>query len=367
MYIILIMFFLYALFLVYTSKKHYKLVIGSRVYRIAYDECFFYILLAVLFFIWILKASSVGIDTYAYRNMYTLAGGYLNEGLVWKWNNQPLYYWLFATLEKTGLAFRTAQVIFYAFACTGICFFYKKYSNSKVLSLFFFVTCETMAIYSSALRQMLAITFGIFAIHFALKRNIWKTTAFLLFAILMHKSACILLLLLILYFYVPNQKQLIILTPCLWTLAALVPTGLLSKIALFFGYDEYIVYIGKPSNPLLIMMYVCMGVFVYWMIILKGNCETMQLRFFTTLFVFGIAIVIFSSKFYLITRLQYYFQIIQYLVFAEAVEKLLCKKKEVLFALIILLYVVFFAFTLRSDTLNVTPYKFFWEIGEKWT
>ena len=94
------------------------------------------------------------------------------------------------------------QVIFYFFACAGIYILLKNYSHNKVLALFFFVTCESMALYASALRQMLVITFGIFAIHFIMQKKVWRALFAVVCAILLHKSACVLLILFVLYFYV---------------------------------------------------------------------------------------------------------------------------------------------------------------------
>ncbi|MBQ8632499.1 MAG: EpsG family protein [Lachnospiraceae bacterium] len=366
MYIFLIISLVCALFLTYISKeKHIKIHIGKYAHIFLYEDIVFTVLIIFLFLMWILKATTVGNDTYMYEYMYSASTGYLENGLVWQLNNQPLYYWTFAMLEKSGMSFRTAQSLFYLFACAGVFFIYKKYSTNKVLPLFFFVTCESMALYSSALRQMIAITFGIFAMHFILERKIGKALLFILFAILFHKTAGVLLILIILYFYVPSKKEIIVFTPLIWSVALILPTSIITKAAFVFGYEEYLSNIGNSSDAMLLAMYLCMGIFVLYMMY-TTKWDSLELRYFTTLFVVSIAIILFSSKFYLLSRFQYYFQAAQYLVFAEAVHKLAKKKSVLLFFTIILLYIVFFMFSLNSDTLGITPYKFFWNAGEKW-
>lgn len=366
MYFFLVALFLLAVVLIYTSKdSSYRVIIFNRKYVMTIDNILFRVLLIVLFLFWSLKASTVGVDTNTYKYMYGVASGYIENGLSWKWTNQPLYYLLFSTLEGIGLSFKSAQVVFYAFACLGLCFFINKYSKNKVLTLFFFVMCESMALYSSALRQVLAITFGIFAIHYVLEKKFVKTVLCIVAAILLHKSACILLVLLILYYWVPSKKQLILGAPCIWIVALLLPSGIISFAASVIGYESYSQHIGQSSDVLLIAMYLCMGVFV-WYVMYTTEWKSYELRYFTTLFVISIAIMLFSSKFYLITRVQYYFQTVHYLVFAEAVRRMNNRKSWLLFVLVVVLFLVFFFFSLNSDTLGITPYQFFWEAGERW-
>ena len=366
MYIFLITIFILAIVCVYTSGgKLYRVCILNKKYLMNLDSIFFKVLLVCLFLFWTLKSSTVGFDTNTYRYMYGIASNYVGIGMFRYWTNQPLYYLIFSLLEWTGMSFRSAQVVFYVFACSALSFFINKYSQNKVLSLFFFVMCGSMAMYSSALRQMLAITFGIFATHFSLKKNFGKTVFCIVAAILLHKSACVLLILLLLYFFVPSKKQLVLYTPCIWMVALLLPSGIIRWAASMFVYEVYSQHIGESSNILLIAMYFCMGLFV-WYIMNTTEWNSCELRFFTSLFVVSIAIILFSSKFFLITRVQYYFQVVQYVVFAEATRRLNNRKSLLLFVFVILLFTVFFLFSLNADVLSMTPYQFFWNAGEEW-
>ena len=366
-YFLLLIYLMSSLVLVsFYKNKNFKIVSFSREKKtLLIDELLFDGALLMIWCLLCFKSIEVGTDTQNYQYMYSAAKEYVEAGLVWKWTNQPLYYLIFAFLEVTGMSFQTAMLCIYTVACMVIYFCIKKYSENKLLTVYLFVVCGGVAFYMSGVRQMMAMTLGFLAINYLQEKKLLRSLLLIIGSILIHKSAAILLLLLVLHFFIPTKNQLIIALPLMWGCAILLPKGFIQKLADLSGFISYEDVIGTSSNPLLILMYFCVGIYVLY-IIYNSEWDSPRLRFLTVIFGFSIFLILFSSKFYMLSRVAYYFLLPQHIVIAQAVSRIDNKKNKFFVALIIMLFAVFYYVSLLDDATGVVPYEFFWEQGAGW-
>ena len=307
-------------------NQHHKLKLKTDkiiLYSKSISNLLSLIIIVFLWFLLVFKSFDVGGDTKTYLYMYSESKYYVQNGLVWDFLHQPLYYLTFYILEKI-FSFRTALLIIYTL-CIGVFYrFICKNSKNGTLVIFLFVVNEGLAFYMSGLRQMIAITIGLIAFSFAIKKKKVFFVIFSLLAVLFHKSALILFAAIPFWFLFAKKRHdwLVLIV---WIICLFFPIDLLVKLADVLSFGNYIEVIGTSSNPLLILVHICMGLFVLFVrsyIDVKEESE----NYLFPLFVLSISIMLASSKFYLLTRFCYYFNLPLYIVMADNVNKVLGEK-----------------------------------------
>lgn len=365
MYYLLFFVFLFALLVSQKEKRICVNLTRGRLVSSTNRDLLFFGILMLVWTLLVFKSESVGNDTFMYRNVYEVAQGYLDEGLIWSWKTQPLYYLIFAVMHSIGLSFKTAQLLIYTFSIATIAYFWEKYAEDKVAALYLWVCMESLWFYMSGLRQMISISFGTLYFDAIIEGKKTKSIVFLVAAILIHKSALILLPLLILLLYSPTRKQLYTIGSVACLLILLIPNTIILKIANMLSFEVYGEFVGQSSNILLILIYVFMAAFLVY-ITARQPFKTRKEELMTVLFFVCVFLMCASKKFYLISREAYYFKIPLCIAFSNACKKISNKKNTVFLVLIYLCFAGYYFNSLQSNVLNVIPYHFFWSVGEVW-
>lgn len=120
------------------------------------------ITMVAIFMVLALKKSTVGIDIEGYQAQY-----YLSKTISWS-NYDYVYFengyiFLMKLFSKTGISFELFCAILYAFSCLMMCKLITKYSNDGWLSVIIFLCYQFFVLYTSGLRQMVAMSICIFA------------------------------------------------------------------------------------------------------------------------------------------------------------------------------------------------------------
>ncbi len=364
MYIFILILLLTQICMVYSHRK-IKLKFLKKSADL--DSLFLILDIVLLWFVLSFKAQHVGTDTVTYEIVYHNAYTYLESGIRGlNWKYQPLYYVLFGTLETAGIAFKTALVIIYIFAFVSLYHFINKFSRNKVLSVFFFFTLSMIDFYMSGLRQMIALSFGLWAMDFLYCKKKKSAIAAFVIAFLFHPSSAALFPIFVLEIFGRKRRNLEFIMISMWAVAALFPQSIFDFILSRAGYYSYYgIENGVSTNILLLAVYLAIACFVLFTMRAK-HWDEKKMIYLTPISGLCICLWIFSTKNFYISRMAYYYQIPLFVVFAEALEKY-TKRKEILFFIFITgLFILQYFIVSSIDSLNIRPYEFFWQAGEMW-
>lgn len=364
MYTFILVLLVVELIVTYTNKNK-RLKVFTKAVNL--DSFFFMADIIFFWFILSFKAQHVGTDTVTYEIVYHNAYTYLTygiRGLSWKY--QPLYYLLFGTLEPAGVAFKTTLMIIYLFAVVTLYHFINKFSSNKVLTFFFFFTMSMLDFYMSGLRQMIAISFGLWAMDLLYSRKIKLSAAAFVTAFLFHPSSFALIPIYFLEIFKRKRKNLELILCAMWIAAALFPQWIFNLVLSKAGYYSYYqVENGVSTNVLLLAVYVSIALFVLCTLWAK-HWDNKKMLYLTPISGVCVCLWIFSTKNFYISRLAYFYQIPLFVVFAESLEKYIKRKELVLYLLVISLFILQYIVVSSFDSLNIRPYEFFWQAGETW-
>lgn len=363
---LLVTIVLFSLFFMYKKRSaSVNLSFNSKHFIINMQGIVFAAVVLWMYLLLALKSIDVGVDTATYKYMYSEAKNYFVYGINWDLLSQPLYYLSFGIPELMGVPFKTTQAVIYLFCVLALYRFINAYSDNKLLPCFFFVAGELLWFYMSGLRQTISISIGLLAIQAAISRKPFVSIGFTIIAIMFHKSAVILFVVLIFQYWLPTVKQLFICWAAGCFLVLVVPQSFLEWGANLLGFSVYSEFFGMSTNPFLILTYFSVGAFIFFVAFSEKNITRERLSLLAMATV-GVLLIILSSRFYLLSRLFYYFQIVIYVVLSNSICKLKAKHNFILGLIVIACFMFYFAFATQANTLQTVPYEFFWEAGEKW-
>lgn len=348
------------------KPKKVNLTIAKKAaISITYSDLVFGIELALIWGLLCFKSESVGIDTSMYRHVYEVSHGYIDEGLIWNWKMQPLYYFLFGTLSGLKLGFRTAQLLIYTFSVWTISFFCKKYAKEKELALYLWVCMESLWFYMSGIRQMISVSVGLLCFDAIIEKKKAKAILLATVSVLFHKSAVIIFLALVLLFYIPSKNMLYMVGTAACMAILVLPNSAVLWLANFLDFGVYGESVGQSSNFLLILIYIVMCVF-FMCFSMKASYSSYEDGVLAALFFLCVLIMCASGKFFLISREAYYFTLPLCVTFSNVCERIRSRKHLFLIILICTCFAIYYFKSLQSNVLNVVPYHFFWNVGEAW-
>lgn len=321
-----------------------------------------------------LRGYSIGIDTINYVKMYIYVREYgitsfklLNKNfeigfLVYTYVLSRLFY------SPTTLLLVSSAIICTSFAIT----FYRYSENIKISSFLFIIwfflgTMNTM-------RQFLALSIFLQAIPFILKKNFFKFFILVVFASLFHISALIFILFSIFTLKkVIINKKVILLASAFFLTVILFFKYILNISFYFFKRYERFLYSEKYSSsrplPLLTLSFfiiLALGIF-YFIIqeekfILKKNIILESKYFFLLIYIISIFIFVFSTKFFILERLNIYFRYSICFVMPQFIRYLYSKNNLLKVILLIGFYTSFGYFGYRIakvDGHKIFPYSTF--------
>ncbi len=331
------------------------------------------ILMFLLFLLFSLKSTSVGTDIIGYERMYD---SFTNA----TWNNYDLYWteWLYEFLEMIfthilHVDFRTFLACIYAFLCYSYYRFIKNYSKDYQFSVLIYICFTFMIFDMSAIRNLLAVAICLFAFPYAEKKNDIKSTIifFLLtmIATQVHSSAYIFLLVYFVIRYEINVKTsfFYIIVPFLL---------IMFKGKVFSFINSYIKPISDPGSlyfggNLFFMILILSFTIIILLLLkkkkvdIKNNIQKeksiIDINVSMRLLYVAIFIQLFASE-TILSRLSQFVQIFIIILLPNSVSLLDNRSKVIVKYLLYIFFIWYFwKFGLSTNSLDVVPYKFYWQ------
>lgn len=342
-----------------TNKKRFRYI----------EEIFLNISMLILFLILALKSNNVGIDTNTYKIFYenTVKEYFVaNTNIKWGIFSQFLYYFILNGLNKLGVSFFMAKFIIYLFSLWPIYIMIKKYSDNKVLSLLIWFCFGGFAIYASALRQVMAISFIYFSILIQMKANFKYKTLYssllILCAVLIHNTSIICVIPFIMSKLIKTSKYLKMYAVLGVVVGGVLPIRVFNFIIQKIDRMNYSVHIGQSSSILFVFVYICVLLFLLFSL---DNEEVDMNTDVRTMYVYAFTSIIFiaiSSQLYILSRLSYYTFLPLCIVITNGIKEMKKKKIGMIISIsIVLLFIVYFFISLLSDYTGIYPYEFMWQ------
>lgn len=309
----------------------------------------------MLFLILALKKETVGVDITGYRVQYELS-----RKISWKvWDYvyfENGYIVLQKVFSKIGISFQVFTMILYAFFCSILYFFVKKYSKNVTISLLIFICYQFFVFSISGLRQTVAM--GICLIAFMIdyeKKKTLKAIGLIILAMQIHSSAVVFLIVPIVMRLEKKRVDIYI-----WNILVLM--CILGRkyfwkiISYFYGLDVETAVLG--GNMLLVLGIAIFAIFTYYFSY-KSNAPLdntyIRIAFLSVISYF----VLCGST---LLRASMYFNLFYIVLIPHFIEKYRTRDRMLLNILMTtFLIILFYKETLSINQLEICPYKFFWQ------
>lgn len=333
-----------------------------------------YLLMALfllIFFIFALRASSVGRDLPGYERVYGWTGNY-------RWNDYDYVYFengyifLMKVCYALGMSFQCFLAVVAAIILYPIYIFIRRYSTDKCLSCLIYVSYMLFEFDLTAVRQAIAMSVALMGFLCLMEEKkgylirffilIWIASQF-------HKSALICILILPLRYL----RNLSVYTGIIavGSVASLVLRNILFQyLKNLFDKDTFNLDAGLHIGSNIFFMLV-LAAFFYFAISTEQKCRftktgegrrwLSQNVLLYQLFLLGIFLAIFFGAETSARSFMFYMQAI--IVLMPNATLGLKKESSILFKSLFIVFFIWFFYTntLAANNFDVVPYQFFWE------
>lgn len=303
-----------------------------------------------------LRDLSVGIDTRTYSEMFftVLNGGRVshieigNQILIWlatRISQEPTAMYLIYALLTVScidcfIAQRSRNIAFSVVMYTGFMFYYWAFNG---------------------MRQALAMSIGLIAVHYLLNNKTWKFVLFLLLAISIHISAIVLFV----CWFIRTSKIRINRNWIMWVTIVSVACVLFGRqlivllvriVPQYSGYlSSSFAGIGNLLHPLL---YLALFYFICW---LKTSSASENDSFLLVLLAIGVIVYFISIRVQIVNRMTYYFTIPIIVLLPNIVAGMPAGKNKLFTkALLYAGISCYEVMLIMRNAQGIVPYKFFW-------
>jgi hypothetical protein len=311
-----------------------------------------------------LRDVSVGVDTVHYVNLF-----YNISRLSWQeifvFGHDYLQYEngfiIFIKLLTYFDNVRLFIIITAALIVFPIMYFYIHEAKDALICISFFLISLLFEMFFSGMRQSIAISFGTVAFYFVKKKKIIPFTLVVLLAYTFHTSALLLLLLYPIYHSHITKKWLVFIIP-LFCLAYMEKNLLAEYIFLLVGdhyIDGYYYLNGQSGQGALMILFILLSIYSYiFLDEKKADQEDIGLR---NLLLLATFLHLFTTINPVFSRMNYFFIIFIPVAISRINANCLLSLVPIAkFANIIMaVFFIFYFFCLKSDSLNVFDYQFF--------
>lgn len=313
----------------------------------------------ILFLIAALRRYDVGYDTNTYRGHFERIGSYSWETVMQLYIKEPGFYILAKLISILTDNARWLLAIISAIYATSICVFLRRYSARADISVAVLVAFQFYAFSLSGLRQTIAFSVVLLAIHFAINRKILKYFLCILIAYLFHNSAICAIPI-----YLLARPQNTISTKTRLVFILLLPVIYVTRTeilnyALKWIYWDYQIYATPQGSWATFLLY--FGIWILY--ITLTNCKEDAIRCtFERMLMVGIIVQLFVPLQPTIFRIAMYYQVSSLAIVPWIVTESKVKNSQywILYMLCLaVLMIMYFGVTYNSSGAN--PYYFFWE------
>ncbi|MCS8617876.1 EpsG family protein [Latilactobacillus curvatus] len=337
-------------------------------------------LLVALSMIWIVmgyRGFTVGNDTSTYVQLYPqlaqqdLTNGFFEQMIGGRFEFG--FVFLVKCLYFISSDPRLLLIVVATFEVVSLGYFLGNLSVNIPLSMILFVTMNFMGLSMSAMRQCIAMSFGMISIIYLLKAHKWRFLMVVLLAATFHKAALVLLILYPIYQMDISAKALM-----LWT-------GLFMIVYLTFGswfnvltqqvtaYTNYgLLNNGADSNSLGIAIKILeLSVIIVFCILSKRPKETPVVgspdfdlktwKFLLFMLAIGIAFSILALKFSQISRISIFFEVAMLVLVPRSVGLMRLPSSRLIGNIVTICIAVSYFYIIqayRPEWYGIVPYVF---------
>lgn len=299
-------------------------------------------------------------DMDAYRDSYLSLKELTNETYLDYIldNKDPFFYILSYFFSKLGLGFYMWHALVGFFYSYALYVLLKRYSPNIYISVIVFVALGNLGFALSALRQMLAIAFVMFAFKYIEERKLIKFVVFTLVACLFHSTAMIFLIAYPLYRIKLKVKTLVAMAVAMIMLIPVSRTIIAFILPRIGAHELYYEYLQSDTTLSISGAIISACILMFCVVFLLKNKSTSRYQGLCNFAMVSIFFKILSASFFAEAfRLSLYFSIFDTILIAEACscgeknDKTLIKIKTLVATLAIVLY--YFV----SPNINILNYK----------
>ncbi len=291
---------------------------------------------------------------YIYNSFPTSVSGLLSRMLATSEKGWIIFQWVIKRIfNGSQTAFRVSIVAIHSIP---ILFFFRKYSQNFIMSLYLFLACGChLAWMMNGLRQYVAVCIILLAVPFVLKKKYIPTVMFILLASTFHTSALIMIpIIFVVQGKAWNKKTLLfILGAVVFTYLISQYTGLLDSMveeSQYEGAFEAAREFGDDGvNPIRVLVYAVPAVmsFIGRKFIEQDNDPIINLSVNMSIVTVCLYLVAMTSSGILIGRLPIYTSLFGYILLPYVVNRIF--KRNIADAVNLLMVVLFFAYYLVEN------------------
>lgn len=286
-------------------------------------------------------------DMEAYRDSYLSLKELTNETYLDYIldNKDPFFYMLSFFLSKLGLGFYMWHALIGLFYSYALYVLLKRYSPNIYISFIVFITLGNLGFALSALRQMIAIAFVMFAFKYVEERKLIKFVVVTLVACLFHSTAMIFFIAYPLYKIRLKVKTLVAMAVAMIMLVPVSRTIIAFILPRIGAHELYYEYLQSDTTLSISGTIISVCILVFCVVFLIKNKNTARYQglcnfAMVSIFFKLLSVVFFAEMF----RVSLYFSIFDTIMIAEACscsdkkDKTLIRIKTLLATLAILAY-----------------------------
>ena len=329
----------------------------SQIRRKRSLDLFFLILLLLL----ALRATTVGRDLVAYETFFETISDLPMNDLI-DLDMEIGYALLNKLISLFTNDFQWVIAIVAAISVIPMWMVYRRESEDAYLSIIVFLIMPVFAMMFSGLRQSIAFSIGFIAFNWVQKKKPLRFLLTVAIAFLFHKSALILLILYPLYYAKITKKWLFVVIPAMGVVFVFnkpIFAFLQDLISDLYSTEAQ----GNSAYTTLIL-FILFAVFAF-VVMDEGKLKTDEFGL-RNILLLAIVIQMFVPLHTLAMRLNYYFIVFVPLLVAKAIKKRSQRFNQIAVVAKYLMTVVFVGYfwynLITRNTLDISPYLFFWEI-----
>lgn len=315
---------------------------------------------SILFFLMSLKAVSVGNDTANYLYKFQQVRG-MSWGYAIANTTEPAFVILIKIVQLFTRDYQIFLTVCAAIITVPMAWLYAKHSEIVALTIALFVIQSNFAMVFSGLRQSIAISLGVFAYEMVRRKKIVFFLLIVLLAFWFHNSAFMLLFLYPAYHLTITPKQLVFVIPVI--LVLIVFNRPIFSFLQTIISDYYINVIRETGAFMMLFLFILFAAIAY---IFPDEDEmdeeTLGMR---NILLLAIVVQVFASMHPLAMRMGYYYTLFIPLLLPKIIVKSSTMRQFAIVSAVVMTAVFLIYFFVRMpshDSLNIIPYRFFWEV-----
>lgn len=312
---------------------------------------------------------SVGTDSYAYLKDYQINYNILPfSSFIEFIKEENGFRIILLILHRLGINWRGFQILYAALVTISLGLFCYKYSDNLFITYLLYVTIGTFAMSLTGIRQTIAIALVLFIYN--LLDNKKYVPALLLYVVASstHYTALFMIILFFLELLIKNKKRNFSFWIFIGIIIPILSYFFTKKILDIFSfllldkykYSGYYTTLNSTLNPVVIIMYSILFLYILTGIILSKNKLTDKDIKFFILSSFFIGCYLASGTVYMLARLSYYFSPFFIVLLTNNINNFYLNKRSkiVIELLLCLICLIAFTISIPGSSYGIDNYHF---------